>query len=69
MQVTVITSPFGSLPPVAVGAVEKLFHQLAGEWAKNGHHVSFVCAGGGDNPKIGYVRLKNMSGQVRRRRI
>lgn len=58
MKITIITSPFGELPPNAVGAVEKLFHQLAGEWARNGHHVSFVSAGGGDNPKIEYVRLK-----------
>lgn len=58
MKITVITSPFGGLPPVAVGAVEKLFHQLAGEWVRNGHRVSFICAGGGDNPKIEYVRLR-----------
>lgn len=58
MKICVITSPFGALPPTAVGAVEKLFHQLAGEWVRNGHQVSFVCAGGGDNPKVDYVRLK-----------
>lgn len=43
---------------MAVGAVEKLFHQLAGEWVRNGHRVTFVCAGGGNDPKIEYVRLK-----------
>ena len=58
MRICIITSPFGALPPTAVGAVEKLFHQLAGEWVRNGHQVSFVCAGGGDNSKINYVRLK-----------
>ena len=58
MHITIITSPFGSLPPNAVGAVEKLFHLLAGEWMRLGHSISFVCAGGGNNPKIEYVRLK-----------
>lgn len=57
MKITVITSPFGALPPMAIGAVEKLFHQLAGEWTQSGNQVTFVCAGGGDNSKIEYVRL------------
>ncbi len=57
MKITVVTSPFGALPPVAIGAVEKLFYQLAGEWIKAGHEVSFVCAGGGNNPSIKHVRL------------
>ena len=38
--------------------MEKLFHQLAGEWVKSGVKVSFVCADGGDNPQIEYIRLK-----------
>lgn len=58
MRIALITCPFGALPPVALGAVEKLFHQLAGEWVKSGAKVSFVCAGGGDNPQIDYIRLK-----------
>lgn len=58
MKITVITCPFGALPPNGVGAVEKLFHLLAVEWVKMGHEVCFVCAGGGDNPKIEYRRLK-----------
>ena len=58
MRITVITSPFGPLPPDAVGAVEKLFYLLAGEWVKAGHDICFICAGGGDNEKIRHVRLK-----------
>lgn len=58
MKIVLITCPFGALPPVALGAVEKLFHQLAGEWVKSGAKVSFVCAGGGDNPQMDYIRLK-----------
>lgn len=58
MRITVVTSPFGALPPYAIGAVEKLFYMLACEWVKNGHDVVFLCAGGGDNPGIRYINLK-----------
>lgn len=58
MKIIVITSPFGELPPVAIGAVEKLFYLIADEWVKAGHDVCFICAGGGDNEKIRHVRLK-----------
>lgn len=61
MKIVVITSPFGELPPVAIGAVEKLFYLLAGEWVKTGHRVTFVCCGGGDDPRMDYVRLKKYS--------
>lgn len=66
MNIAVITSPFGALPPHALGAVEKLFHQLAETWASMGHSVTFLCAGGGDNPAISYVRLRrsNRSGKT-----
>ena len=58
MKITVITSPFGELPPNAIGAVEKLFYLLAGEWACDGNDVTFVCAGGGDDGRMHYRRLK-----------
>lgn len=57
MKINVITCPFGDLPPRAVGAVEKLFYQLAGAWASAGHDVCFVCAGGGEDSRLRYVRL------------
>lgn len=58
MKITVITSPFGALPPVAIGAVEKLFYSLAGAWIERGHEVCFICAGGGNNESINHIRLK-----------
>ena len=58
MRITVITSPFLELPPVAIGAVEKLFYLLAKEWVRLGHQVSFVCSGGGEDPNINFIRLK-----------
>ena len=58
MRIAVITSPFLELPPVAIGAVEKLFYLLAKEWVRLGHRVSFVCCGGGDDPSIEFVRIK-----------
>lgn len=58
MRITVITGPFLELPPIAIGAVEKLFYQLAGAWAREGHEVTFVCAGGGDDDRMRFIRLK-----------
>lgn len=58
MRIVLIMNPFGELPPNAIGAVEKLFYQLAEVWAnEGGHEVTFVCAGGGTNPQIDYIRL------------
>lgn len=58
MKITVITCPFLELPPIAIGAVEKLFYLLAGEWVRLGHRVCFVCAGGGDDTNMRFIRLK-----------
>ena len=58
MKITLIMSPFLELPPIAIGAVEKLFYQLAGEWVNNGNEVAFVCCGGGDDKRMKFVRLK-----------
>lgn len=57
MRICVLTSPFGDLPPNSVGAVEKLYHQLAIEWVGRRHDVCFVCSGGGDSPRVQYVRV------------
>ena len=68
MKITVITSPFMELPPIAIGAVEKLFYQLAGEWVNNGCEVIFVCCGGGDDDRMNFVRLKkyNRTGSTKK---
>ena len=58
MKIAIVTSPFGELPPAALGAVEKLFYLLAGEWVKAGCRVTFVCCGGGADARLDYVRLK-----------
>jgi len=43
MTINIITSPFGCIPPNALGAVEKLWF-LIGEVLRNeGHKVSFIC--------------------------
>lgn len=57
MNISLITSPFGALPPMALGAVEKLFYQLAEEWVKKDHNVTFLCAGGGDHQRMTFIRL------------
>ena len=46
---------------MAIGAVEKLFYQLAGEWVNNGNQVAFVCCGGGEDARMKFVRLKKYS--------
>ena len=68
MKITVITSPFHELPPVAIGAVEKLFYQLAGEWVKNGNEIVFLCCGGGADERMKFVRLKkyNRTGSTKK---
>lgn len=58
MKITVITSPFLELPPIAIGAVEKLFYLLASEWLRLGHQVAFICCGGGQDERIKFIRLK-----------
>lgn len=42
MKITIITSPFGYIPPHGYGAVEKIWYDLAGEMIKEGHSVSFI---------------------------
>lgn len=42
-RINIITSPFGCIPPHALGAVEKLWYQIGEEWRREGFRVSFVC--------------------------
>ena len=57
MKISIITSPFGSIPPNATGAVEKLFYDLAQEFIKHGNEVTFYCCGGGEEGKNKYVHI------------
>lgn len=68
MKISIITSPFHELPPTAIGAVEKLFYLLAGEWVKLGNKIVFICCGGGDDTRIQFIRLKKYqrTGSIRK---
>ncbi len=39
MKIGIITSPFGALPPVGIGAVEKIWFYIAEEFSKKGNSV------------------------------
>lgn len=42
MNITIITGPFGCLPPYTMGAVEKLWFQLGNKFRELGHKVTFI---------------------------
>lgn len=42
MKITIITGPFGCIPPYALGAVEKIWYGLAESFIKEGHKVEFI---------------------------
>ena len=42
MKITIITSPFGYIPPDGIGAVEKIWYDLSIEFLKKGHQVTIV---------------------------
>ena len=46
MRIVLIMNPFGELPPNAIGAVEKLFYQLAEVWGGGMKSHSFVPEAG-----------------------
>lgn len=43
MKIAIITSPFGTLPPTGIGAVEKLWYNMGVVFAGSGHEVTFYC--------------------------
>lgn len=43
MKITIITSPFGCIPPHAIGAIEKRWYNVSKELIRNGHTVQFVA--------------------------
>src|SRR5437868_6309865 len=42
MKIAIVLGPFQSLPPVGMGAVEKVWHELAQAFAGAGHDVLLV---------------------------
>lgn len=42
IQITIIMGPFGYIPPLGIGAVEKLWYDLALEFIKKGHSVEII---------------------------
>jgi len=68
MKIIIITGPFQSLPPETTGAVEKIWIDLAGEFARSGHDVTFISRGYSDiaslnkrNPDLGYEFIRGYS--------
>ncbi len=43
MRVTIVTGPFLSIPPAPAGAVERLWTDIAREFAARGHKVRIIC--------------------------
>lgn len=43
MKITIITSPFGTIPPSGIGAVEKLWYDLSLEFNKLGYETEIYC--------------------------
>ncbi|RHR52624.1 glycosyltransferase family 4 protein [Parabacteroides sp. AF17-28] len=48
MKITIITSPFGYIPPKGIGAVEKLWYDIGLEFVKQGHNVCFISKTNGN---------------------
>lgn len=42
MRITIIMGPFGYIPPNGIGAIEKLWYDLAVEFVKSGHQVKII---------------------------
>jgi glycosyltransferase involved in cell wall biosynthesis len=45
MRITIVTGPLYPVPPAPCGAVERLWHALAEEFARRGHAVTILCRG------------------------
>lgn len=70
MKISIITSPFGTIPPTGIGAVEKLWYDLSIEFNKLGYETKIYCKKDeiinkrGKNEKIieisGYKRKGNL---------
>ena len=62
MTIAILTSHAQALPPYAIGAVEKLFYDLAQVWCEAGHQVTFYSVKGGENGKNDVVPMRGYKG-------
>lgn len=72
MRITIITGPFLPAPPAPCGAVERIWHELAGEFAAHGHRVTFLCRGHRSqqpNETIGRIQFIRRTRFKRSRRL
>jgi glycosyltransferase involved in cell wall biosynthesis len=58
MRITIVTGPFHSIPPAPAGAVERLWTELAEQFAARGHKVRLVCR---SHPDLGPARKRGTS--------
>ncbi len=61
MDIVIITGPFFSVPPATCGAVERVWHDLAHQFAKKGHRVLLLASGGEGVPaeeRHGSLRIR-----------
>ena len=72
MKITIITGPFLPVPPAPCGAVERVWHELAGEFAARGHDVTVLCRSHQDqqpNETIHAIRFIRRTQFKRSRRL
>ena len=60
MKINIITCAFSCLPPIGIGAVEKLWYDLALEFAKKGHDVVFYAKQEKSSPKSPFSEVDNL---------
>ena len=62
MKISILTSHAQPLPPYAIGAVEKLFYDLAQVWCGAGDEVTFYSVKGGEDGRNAVVRMRGFKG-------
>lgn len=73
MRITIVTGPFFSVPPAPCGAVERMWAELAREFARRGHETTIVCRrppaeiqlGAGDGVRHVIAPAMNGTGSLR----
>jgi glycosyltransferase involved in cell wall biosynthesis len=62
LKVTIVLGPFQPMPPLGMGAVEKVWWELSREFARRGAQVTLIGKDGGGAPPAANVRLVPMKG-------